>query len=295
MESVAPSPFIVGVGRSGTTLLRLMLDAHPAIAIPPETHFIPALESVHQKHGSIDDFVRAVIAFPSWNDLSIADRELYDGLKSLRRFDVPHGLRWIYRKYAERFGKQRWGDKTPPYRTHLSTIASLLPEARFIHLIRDGRDVALSYRGLWFGPGDGIEEQARFWVREITQARCLGAKVPHYLEIRYEDLVSNAASVLQRIAHFLDVSSAPEMMLYYDRATSRLNEFTDRLDENGRVVVERERILELHRLTATPPDIRRIGGWKTAMSNHEQKQYERIAGPLLANLGYETRSSAPWA
>ena len=74
--------------------------------------------------------------------------------KELQPFSADAGLRAFYAPYAERFSKKIVGDKTPLYILHMSRIQRCLPEARFIHLIRDGRDVALSYRGLWFGPGN---------------------------------------------------------------------------------------------------------------------------------------------
>ena len=70
-------------------------------------------------------------------------------------WDLSSGLRAFYRGYAAARGKTRYGDKTPMHATDIDVLSRVLPEARFIHIIRDGRDVAASLRGLPFAPGDG--------------------------------------------------------------------------------------------------------------------------------------------
>ena len=72
-----------------------------------------------------------------------------------RTGDLSSGLRAFYRGYAAARGKTRYGDKTPMHATDIDVLSRVLPEARFIHIIRDGRDVAASLRGLPFAPGDG--------------------------------------------------------------------------------------------------------------------------------------------
>ena len=151
-----PAPFIVGVGRSGTTLLRLMLDAHPDLAIPTETHFIPALLQVVETTGDREAALRLLAGAATWPNLGVEIAAVAEAFSRLDPFTPGGAARAVFGLYAEAQGKPRWGDKTPPYRASMSEIARALPEARFIHIIRDGRDVALSYRGLWFGPGDDI-------------------------------------------------------------------------------------------------------------------------------------------
>ena len=150
----APLPFIVGSPRSGTTLLRLMLDAHPLLTIPPETHFLPAvLELTGAGEALRQAFLRCIVDGPRWNDFHLSEETFERRLQAIEPFDLTHGLHAFYRMYGERQQKPRWGDKTPGYVLHLRRIAGVLPTARFIHLIRDGRDVAASLRKLWWGPG----------------------------------------------------------------------------------------------------------------------------------------------
>src|ERR1700760_3637612 len=149
-QSPAPlAPFIVGSPRSGTTLLRMMLDSHPGLAIPPETGFIPrALTGLfgndeHQRLAFAQTISHFPPQAPGWQDFGIDTAALMRELQEIRPFQVDAALRCFYRSYAARFDKLRWGDKTPSYGRHLRAIERTLPEACFIHMIRDGRDVAL--------------------------------------------------------------------------------------------------------------------------------------------------------
>ena len=111
----APAPFVVGVGRSGTTLLRLMLDAHPELAIPPETHFAPGLiERAHEGAGA-DALVDEIVGTRAWADFGIQAERLRERVTALGEGGAATVLRAFYGLCAEREGKPRWGDKTPIY------------------------------------------------------------------------------------------------------------------------------------------------------------------------------------
>src|SRR5215210_61149 len=220
----APMPIIVGAERSGTTLLRLMLDAHPELVIPPETHFIDrAAEACEYASDPRQAFLETVTSHRRWGDFRIEEGRLAQRIATIEPFDLSEALRTFYELYAERFGKPRWGDKTPNYVHRMNLIQGLLPEAHFIHIIRDGRDVALSTRDLWFGP-DSIEEAAQRWCKTIEEARRQSRELPHYLEIRYEDLVSNTESTLRKIGVFVDLSWDPSMLAYHKTAEERMSE-----------------------------------------------------------------------
>jgi hypothetical protein len=287
----APAPFVVGVGRSGTTLLRLMLDAHPDLAIPTETHFLPALAALPDD-ATPDQVADVMLGATTWPNMGLEADDLRAVFATLAPFSVGDATRAFFRLYAARFGKSRWGDKTPTYRSSLPAIARLLPEACFIHIIRDGRDVALSYRGLWFGPGDDVAAQARFWTDKVTGTRRDGASVQHYLEVRFEDLVADAEGVLRRICGFLDLAFVPEMLAYPERASARLGEFKQSFGPAGAGDVDLERFIGIHRSTSDPPDAAKVGRWRREMSQAEVKTYEAIAGGLLRQLGYETTGGA---
>lgn len=284
----APAPFIVGVGRSGTTLLRLMLDAHSQLAIPSETHFVPALIDSVARTTDAGAALQLLARAETWPNLGLDLDAVARAFAALDSFTPGEAVRTVFRLYAERQGKPRWGDKTPPYRAHMTAIAGALPEARFIHILRDGRDVALSYRGLWFGPGDDIEAQARFWTGQIAAARAQADALPYYIETRFEDLVSRPEVELGRLCRFLELPFESAMLDYPDRALNRLSEYKQAFGPQGAGSVEVERFREIHSRTQDPPDSDRIGRWRKEMTASELDRYERIAGPLLQSCGYST-------
>ena len=284
-----PMPFIVGVPRSGTTLLRLMLDAHPQLAIPPETGFIPALLDARERGGNpAERFVATLTSFPTWEDFDLSAGELRAAVAALRPFDTGEALRAFYRLYAARLGKPRYGDKTPNYALLVNRIEHLLPEARFVHVIRDGRDVALSVRGLWFSPGQDMESLARDWRDRIQTTRTLGRRCRHYLEVRFEALIFESGPTLRRICEFLDLPHDPRVERYHETAPERLLEFKDRKRADGSVVITREERFHNQRLSAGPPEPGEVGRYKRDMSTVERARFESVAGGLLKDLGYET-------
>src|SRR5215207_10773521 len=170
-----PMPIIVGSPRSGTTLLRFMLDAHSELAIPPETGFLTLSEKLTGKGDKLrEKFFHAVVNYSepslSWPDFEIPKEAFWIALTKVTPFNISEGYRTFYRLYAERCGKPRWGDKTPVYCRYIQSIRKVLPEARFIHIIRDGRDAALSLRKMRFSPGWEIKTQAAYWRKFVLAA-----------------------------------------------------------------------------------------------------------------------------
>jgi hypothetical protein len=287
-DSTPPAAFIVGVTRSGTTLLRLMLDAHPELAIPPETHFIPELAAACEAEGDARrTFLRVLTAHERWPDFRLDRLALAERLAMIDPFETGAALRAFYALYAQRFGKPRWSDKTPVYVHHMTLIQRLLPESHFIHLIRDGRDAAVSIMERAFGP-DSFESAARLWVERIEAARRQQSELRHYLEIRYEELVRRPRPVLTAVCRFLDLPWNDAMLHYFARSKERLAEIDRTLiNAQGHVIVTGEERLAAHRLATGAPDPDRIGRWRTLMTAGERESYERIAGPLLRELGYD--------
>jgi len=291
-SELAPFPVIVGAPRSGTTLLRFMLDSHPELAIPAETGFIPACAGLSGADRELRAaFVRLVTTYPpdapAWEDHGIPIDTFNRELEALPAFTVSDGLRTFYRLYATRFGKRRAGDKTPVYARHMGVIARLLPEARFIHIIRDGRDVALSWRKTWFSPGRDIRTLAKAWSTWVEDARAEANLVPHYTEIRFEMLVSQPEMVLRKIASFIDLPYTPAMLDYPERAAARLAEHGSRVAADGRVLVTRETRLQQQRRTKGRPDAARAYAWRSELDDRERTEFASEAGALLALLGYE--------
>jgi hypothetical protein len=287
----APAPFICGVNRSGTTLMRLMLDAHPQMAIPPETHFVPELIEALREDATVDRALAVITAQREWADFGFAEAELRERFGRLQRITPRAVLRSFFGAYGERYGKTRWGDKTPKYLLSMRQIQSTLPEARFVHLIRDGRDVALSRwdqrsrRGLEGPPADRVAEQ---WEKKILRARKQAPRLGHYLEVRYEDLVLDTEPVLRRVCDFLELDFDPVMLRYHESAAERLAEMAHELPARGsRPQQAADHRLNIHALTREPPRADRVARWRQRMSEPDRIAFERRAGTLLAELGYE--------
>ena len=290
-EPATPAPFVVGVGRSGTTLLRMMLDAHPELAIPAETHFVPALIERAKGGAGADELVEEILGVRGWADFGLDPDRLRERVRGLGRPGAAAVLRGFYGLCAEREGKRRWGDKTPIYVTRMHVIGGELGEARFVHLIRDGRDVALSRRRRGMGAGKPIADTAERWRRRIEDARRQARRLRgRYLELRYEDLVGDPEPQLRRVCELIELDYDPAMLGYHERAGERLGELADLPAEGARRGRAGDERRASHALAAQPPSGARTGAWREEMSAADRAEFEAVAGALLAELGYDVPS-----
>jgi hypothetical protein len=289
----APSPFIVGTTRSGSTLLRLMLDAHPEMAIPSETHFLPDLIKAYRwERASAAELAEVVIEHRRWGDFQLEPDELRERFAAVDPLSPGNAIRAFFELYAEKQGKPRWGDKTPGYVREMLRIQSVLREAHFIHLIRDGRDVALSMLGMSWGPST-VEDAARRWRKRVLRAREQVPRTKHYIEVRFEDLLTDTEGQLRRVCDYIDLPFDDVMLDYHERASERLQEKARDLDRGpDRPPVTAEHRMRSHKLTEEPPDPERIARWRTDMEPEDQAKFEEIAGDLLNDLGYEISGTA---
>ena len=293
-----PMPIIVGAPRSGTTLLRLMLDAHPDLAIPPETGFLrefASLDACASKDAFLSFLVSNPHDAPVWPDFGLDIDDMRRELLQLEPFYSEGGLRAFYRLYAARYGKSRWGDKTPGHVFAMREIEARLPEAHYIHIIRDGRDVAQSWRKTWFSPGQDIATLARHWQRWVEAGRLGTSSCRNAIELRFESLVADPAAQLRRICDFLELRFEPAMLHYFKNAPSRLSEHGARQRADGSILVSREQRMAQQKSTLEPPMISRIGAWRRELTQTEQQIFEDVAGTLLRELGYSVRQPAAHA
>ena len=298
MSDPAPSPFVVGVPRSGTTLLRLMLDAHPQMAIPPETYFVTNLIEAADGGADSEQLANVLVSHRRWSDLELDEGELRDRLGAL---DGPSGgdaIRTVFGLYAERRGKSRWGDKTPAYLTNIGEIGGALPEARFVHILRDGRDVALSIlampeRDRPMRNPDSAELVAARWRKRIGRARDQARGLAHYMELHYEELVREPEPCLRRVCEFIELDFAPEMLDYHRGARERLEEMNRDLASRDELPQQpAEGRLAPHALASKPPSADRIGVWRERMEPEDLAAFETEAGELLVELGYSLSGNA---
>ena len=289
-----PAPFVVGVGRSGTTLLRLMLDAHPDLAVPPETAFVPKLiKAAREDDATPESLAEILVAHRRWPDFGLEIAELTERWRALPALRARPVVRSFYELYAEQQGKSRWGDKTPGYSQHIKRLSKVLPEARFIHLIRDGRDVALSRSKTLALKPTPIAKAAHRWQHHLRRARRQGGNVDHYLELRYEAMVSDPEGSLRQVCEFIELPWDPVMLDYHQRSADRLAELDRDIPAMGeRLPRSAESRMALHERTTKPVDTTAIGKWRSGLSEEELIDFERTAGDLLLELGYEPATSA---
>ncbi len=183
--------FILGVPRSGTTLLSFILDSHPNIAIGRETL---VMQSIHHFVG---DWAkdRDVLVYKDWY-------LRYGVSRDQLTVYVRNFLNNFFDDYASQQGKKRWGDKTPRHTYYCNLIYEIFPNAQFIHIVRDPRAVCYS-RKLWNDPVEGI---AREWEEQNESVKLFGERVgeKQYRRITYEDLVQNPKPTIVELLSFLN-------------------------------------------------------------------------------------------
>ena len=168
----------------------------------------------------------------------------------------------------------------------MKLIQRAIPEARFVHVVRDGRDVALSVldrtvRELTAG------DVARRWQKKITKAREDSPNLDHYIEIRYEDLILETEPTLRKVCEFIELPWDDSLLTYHERSADRLKEMARALPAEGRAKeLTVERRMATHEMTTKPPSADRVARWRTQMAPEQREEFEAIAGELLKQLGY---------
>ncbi len=276
MSDMTRPIFVLGCGRSGTTLLRLMLNSHPRIAIPGETWYFPDLHAdratirVWPEHEWRDRLTQRITGAAVFPELGVTDSALREELESLSRDDWPSVVAVVNRAFARGEGKPRWGDKTPGYVRHLPLIKELFPDATILHMIRDGRDVVLSFLEQAFGP-TGVLEGADYWRADVERGRRDGPRLfgNSYREVRYEELVADPEGVLKGVCSALGESYDPAMLEYHGSAHRYLH------NQHS-----------WHTQTKSAPNRGRSERWRREMQRDDEAVFELAAATLLQNLGY---------
>lgn len=281
MTSPSGGPvFVLGCGRSGTTLMRTMLNRHPAFAIPGETWFFPELDA--RKHEIVgdpdncrDEVARFITTFDTFGELGVEPEAVRTVLAGLDRGDWPGAVAAANRAYADGAGAPRWGDKTPGYVRCLPLLHRLYPEAAVIHMIRDPRDVAVSFLGMPFGPTTPLRA-AQWWVSDVQDGRTHGPSLfgDRYMEVHYEALVEDPEQLVRDVCRVVGEPFDPVML------DQKRREETQTLKEHW-----------WHEQTNRPVTKSRMGRWKSEMRPRDVQVIEQEAGELMDVLGY-VRSGA---
>jgi Sulfotransferase family len=214
-KNVSPV-FVVGIVRSGTTLISMMLSTHPAIAIAPDIHYI---------HGWVQQHRQLQLSQPAdferfWNAFSGNQRFGYLGIdagavRQCIEANQRYSFRGVYLSILETFAaslrKRRWGEKTPFTADHLDTLFSWFPDARVIYMLRDPRAVVSSLRKIPWLAEVAVEAHALSWANGVRRALANEGD-PRILRVRYENLVQKPAEALEQVCRFLGEAYSPGML-----------------------------------------------------------------------------------
>jgi len=277
--------FIVGVHRSGTTLLRYMLGSHSRIYIPPESDFIPNF-FLHDPTGELSDEQVARILHTIFERYRFVKEwkgnppDPAQFARSLPDRTPASFLDSLYTAYARQYAAQRWGDKTPIYASYIDLIHDIFPSAQFLHIIRDGRDAVLSMLDKYEHDEFHVDIffAARNWVRRIRSAQRAGSRIGPtlYYELHYENLIADPEGELRAVCDFLGEAYEPGMIEYHRTARERIPA-NSHFFSNVRNPLNRQRVER----------------WQQEMSVADQRLVQRVAGKLLAELSYAVVELGP--
>lgn len=282
-----PFFFIIGRPRSGTTLLRMLLEAHPNVVIPPESPLILSLYKKYRKktgwsredmEGLFRD-IRKQRYFESWlMDETALRREMMTmtGENTFRNI-----LKKVYLSYASLYPKddiRLIGDKNPGYSLYIKRLHKLFPDSKFIYIARDYRDNYLSLTRVNFEV-PVIPLVVYRWKFAYRQFRTLQQKHPSsFYYLKYEDLAAKPEAQFQRICEFLGIEFRKDVFGFYKKEV-----------ELKEAYGHSEELLNIHRSLLKPVNTGRIGIWKGKMSEKQVRKADLVAGKAAEQAGYERK------
>lgn len=251
------------------------MNAHPEIAVPPESRFITELHR-GETEVDVDDFLQRLAVHTRFEAWELPIEAVREQLGGRTRASYADAVSAAYAAYARAHGKSRWGDKTPRYVVNIPELAELFPDSRFIHLIRDGRDVALSYADVPFGPKN-VAKAAELWANRVAKGIRDGRVLERgrYIEIMYKDLIDHNEGEVRDICAFVGVPFVPSMLDPEQTQKGALAR-ADKYNPN---------------VKAQP--IKRVRSWQTDTPPEHVEIFEAVAGDLLSELGFERRYPSP--
>ena len=275
--------FVMGCARSGTTMLQLMLHAHPRIAIPPETRFVL---TGYQRRTDFGDLRKVanrrllatwIVHSPetAFRDLGLPPDEVIEEIVAGPP-SLGSAMGIVFRAYSRKFGKPRWGDKRPAYLANLHIMLRLFPDAQIINIIRDGRDCVSSLTEVPWARND-IYHAISGWARAIDVGRWAARRLPAqtYYEVRYERLVADPEPELTALCDFLGEEFDPAMTEPAKLAPTAVP---------GRKT--------WHALTHSAVTTSRVGSWAHRLEPWELALCETVLGRRLRAAGYPPSGTA---
>lgn len=283
-----PEVFIVSSGRSGTTLLASILNASEQVYIPYESDFIARAYPFYQdkQQLSAEDYQQLFQLFKlaaKQDGWGMAEEYVVDALKARAPQTFAEVNSVIYEAFhrQEKTDHLMWGIKAPVLIASLDRILQVCPQSKLVHIVRDGRDVYLSYKKVHqtsdvkFGP-KGVIENALYWVDGLRRVEDFIRLHPdaQLYELQYNHLLSDPAPTLKQLCEFLDIEYRPAM---YENFNA--------LERNQKVAPDRFK-QTIHQKLRGGLDPQNTKKYLASMSPLEQLQFELIAGPYLAKYGY---------
>jgi len=279
---VARPILICGVGRSGTSLLHSMLNAHPDIAFPPETHFFRRYIAPRRQRRSLEQGTRAeaIAVWTEDRDLARVELTLEVLLEDQRDgdLDLVQAFRRILALNAERQGKHRVGDKDPRNIDYLPALAESFPRALVLHVIRDPREVLLSRTRAAWSRDRPWWQHALLADEQLRRGRRNGAALfgEGYFEVSYENLLRAPEATLRRIAQHVEVDYTHAMLDFGASA--------------AQLVDERERSWKSE--TLGPLLVDNVEKWRTGLTAAQVRFVERVSVEAFTRCGYERSAPA---
>lgn len=283
-----PPIFIIGNPRSGTTLLRLMLTCHPGIAVAPESGFLIGLYAKYKEFcgdmQQIKEFAKDVVNSQKVELWRITVHGLTEYLidKNSKTYSELSSGVYEYYGLIHQSKKDRWGDKNNSFLNYIDLISVIFPEAVFIHIIRDGRDIACSYRDMSqiipekYSPSvpNSVLGAALHWRNNLLKIRYNFQQIGwnRVYEIRYEDLVNNPVLTLTEICNFLDEEFSAEMLTFDEQ---------NREKELEPTAFDAWKSRTKEKLSSS-----RIERWRTEMSTKDVLLFECATRDILTKYRY---------
>lgn len=259
--------FVIGAARSGTSVTCRLLRRYLKVGFGTESQFIIRYLRKLPTYGDLDNDanVRRLIDDISRERFFARSRQnwgfVFDkerAFTSLKRRTYAAVLDAVFGQLATHIGMVRWGDKTPSYNSSLGQLGQLFPQAQFIHVVRDGRDVALSVSKTPFGAKNACEA-AIHWAGALRSIRAFAQDLPpdQFFEVRYEDLTERPCDVMGCLADFLGIDDRDRQLRTYIR-----EHIADDVKSGN------------------------SAKWRTALSRQEIERFEGVAGRELSQFGY---------